>query len=140
MADIISLADTRAKKDEALAERNAVEARCDKAMDDLALVPCHFNTDTVTQYCSTMTESGLTHYAPRFAAYGSSLTGQETFQDLRGIKLKIMESLEDTDSALSKDIREGKLKGAEMRLALALLDGDVGAIGGAAGELTNGMD
>jgi hypothetical protein len=119
------------------AATSADELQHDQIEASLKLVAKHFNTDAAGR-CAGLTPAGFAHYAPLFSTHGVTLEGQETFRDLQHLKQDILQPYDDAvENAIRKDIREGKLKGPEMRLTLALLDGDVPGINAAASKLTS---
>lgn len=135
MSNVISLATARAKKETARQARDTREAAHDRIEAELLLTADHFHPGPDGR-AAQLTAAGLLHYAPRFAEHGVTLTGQETFRDLQHSKQDILQPYEIADEEeLSQNIREGKLKGPELKLALALLDQDAGAIARAATQL-----
>ena len=132
MTNVLSMAEARAKKEFAVQAQATWDAEHDRIEAELLLTADYFHSGPDGR-AAQLTAEGLQHYAPRFAAQGVTLTGDETFRDLQRSKQAILRPYEDSDAAeLSKDIRTGKLKGSELKLALALLDQDAGAIAHAA--------
>lgn len=117
---VTSFQQEKARRDEAAlaSQQRAV------AEEDLKLLAHLFEADEITGYCTTLTAQGLAWYTPKFATYGVSLQGSESFRQLQYLRDQILDNIYDETAELAKTVREGKVSGAELQFTAAALDGD----------------
>ncbi|MHB0928660.1 MAG: hypothetical protein ACYC3W_07035 [Candidatus Nanopelagicales bacterium] len=136
MTTIVSMAAARAKKTQHQAVTAAFDLQVEDLEDRLMLTAHYFNKDSAGR-CTDLTAAGFAYYRPLFAEQGARLNGTETFRQMQAIKSDILEAHTDKlENTLRREIQTGKIQGSEMKIALALLDGNIQALPGTQRTLT----